>query len=947
MPVVPDRLARRLGGLAAPLAPTLLSCALAACAGASAQTPAAAPLAAAATPPKASEVQRQSFDIPYSKHTLANGLTLIVHEDHKAPIVAVNVWYHVGSKDERPGRTGFAHLFEHLMFNGSEHFDDEFFRPLEAVGASKMNGTTWFDRTNYFENVPTSALDMTLWMESDRMGHLLGAIDQNKLDEQRGVVLNEKRQGENQPYGRVDGLIARETYPAGHPYSWDTIGSEADLNAATLADVKQWFTDNYGAANAVLVIAGDVQTDEVVKKVEHYFGDIAPGPVRERHGAWPAKMSGSKRSVMQDRVPQPRLYQTWNIPGFCEQDTNLLQVASEILAGGKNSRLYQRLVYRDRLATSVDASLGPFEIGSQFQITTTVQPGGDVASVEQAIDEELQRFLEQGPTQEELERIKIGHESDFVRSLERIDGSGGKSMTLAQYQVYCGSPDWYKKELGWVFASTPAQIRDTTRAWLSDGRYTLTVEPFPEYQTAKAGADRSKLPAPGAAPALKLPALQRATLSNGLRVLLAERHEVPVVQATLLVDAGFAADAGIGAGTSKMMLEMLDEGTPTRDSLQIARDLEDLGARFAATANQDSTLIGLNALKRQLAPSLDVFADLLLHPSFPDGELARLKQQRLAGIAQEKSQPVGLLTRLYPQLIYGRDHAYSNPRSGNGNEAAVAAITPADLKALHERWLRPDNAQLLIVGDTTLAEIKPLLEAKLGSWKAPATPLPVKNLGDVTLPSRPRVVLINKTGAEQTLIAAVSVAPPKSDPDDLPMVVANNVLGGMFVSRLNMNLREDKRWSYGASSVLGSTRGPRPFLAYAPVQADKTLEAIREMDKELRGFVGKRGVTPAELKMSVDNIVVGLPGDNETAGEVAGSYLNILQFGLPDTYYNDLVPKAEAITQAQANAAARKFLKPDALTWIIVGDLKRIEAPIRASKLGEVQVLDADGQPLR
>jgi zinc protease len=942
-----DRLAVRAGS-------ALLALSLAGCTSAATPTSAAAPAAsnpasdpAVAASAASGEARAAAFDIPYTKHILGNGLTLLVHEDHKAPIVAVNVWYHVGSKDEPEGLHGFAHLFEHLMFNGSEHYNDEFFRPLEAVGASKMNGTTWFDRTNYFENVPTSALDMTLWMESDRMGHLTGAIDQKKLDEQRGVVLNEKRQGENQPYGLADGIIAKETYPVGHPYSWDTIGSEKDLNAATVADVKKWFDEHYGAANATLAIAGDVNTDEVIKKVELYFGDIKPGPTLERHGPWTAKMSGSKRSSLQDRVPQARLFQVWNVPGFCDHDTNLLQLAGEVLAGSKNSRLYQRLVYKDRLATAVNAGLGPFEIGSQFQIDTLVAPGADVKAVEAAIEEELQRFLREGPTAEELERVKVQHEGDFVRGLERIDGFTGKSSILAQYQVYCGTPDYYKTEMRWILGTTPAQVRDVARSWLSDGRFTLDVQPFPEYTPAKTGADRSKLPAVTEAPPLKLPPLQRTTLSNGLEVLLAERHEVPVVQATLLVDAGYSADAGIAAGTAKMTLDMLDEGTPTMDSLAIARRAEDLSAVLMTSANSDAALIGLNALKSKLEPSLDLFSDVLLHPSFPEKELTRLKQQRLAAIQQEKSQPTGIMTRLYPQLIYGTGHAYSNPRSGNGTEASVASLSTDNLKQFYSRWLRPDNAKLMIVGDTTLAEIKPLLEARLAGWKAPAEAKPTKNLATVALPTKPRVFLVNKTGAGQTMIAAVLLAPPKSDADDIAASVANNTLGGLFISRLNMNLREDKRWSYGASSQLGSARGQRPLIAYAPVQADKTVESMREMDKELRAIVGKKPITAQELKMSADNIVVGLPGDNETAGEVAGSYLNILQFGLPDTYYNDLVPKVENLSVADANAALKRYLKPDALTWVVIGDLSKIEAPVRKLGLGDVQVLDADGKVLR
>ncbi|WP_428310994.1 M16 family metallopeptidase [Hydrocarboniphaga sp.] len=935
--MIVDRLAARAGF-------ALLALSLAACTTTAAQP---APAAKAGSAAATGAERAAAFDIPYTKHVLGNGLTLLVHEDHKAPIVAVNVWYHVGSKDEPEGLHGFAHLFEHLMFNGSEHYNDEFFRPLEAVGASKMNGTTWFDRTNYFENVPTSALDMTLWLESDRMGHLTGAIDQKKLDEQRAVVLNEKRQGENQPYGLADDIIAKETYPVGHPYSWTTIGSEKDLNAATVADVKKWFDEHYGAANATLVIAGDVNTAEVIKKVELYFGDIAPGPTLERHGPWTAKMSGSKRSSLQDRVPQARLFQVWNVPGFCDHDTNLLQLAGEVLAGSKNSRLYQRLVYKDRLATAVSAGLGPFEIGSQFQIDTLVAPGGDIKAVEAAIEEELQRFLREGPTAEELERVKVQHEGDFVRGLERIDGFTGKSSILAQYQVYCGTPDYYKTEMRWILGTTPAEVREVAGKWLADGRFTLDVQPFPEYTPAKTGADRSKLPAVGEAPPLKLPPLQRTTLSNGLEVLLAERHEVPVVQATLLVDAGYSADAGIAAGTAKMTLDMLDEGTPTMDSLAIARRAEDLSAVLMTTANADAALIGVNALKSRLEPSLDLFADVLLHPSFPDKELTRLKQQRLAAIQQEKSQPTGIMTRLYPQLIYGPGHAYSNPRSGNGTEASVASLSTDGLKQFYARWVRPDNARLMVVGDTTLAEIKPLLEARLASWKAPAEPRPTKNLATVALPAKPRVFLVNKTGAGQTMIAAVLLAPPKADADDIAATVANNTLGGLFISRLNMNLREDKRWSYGASSQLGSARGQRPLIAYAPVQADKTVESMREMDKELRAIVGKRPITAAELKMSADNIVVGLPGDNETAGEVAGSYLNILQFGLPDTYYNDLVPKVENLSVADANAALKRYLKPDALTWVVIGDLSKIEAPVRKLGLGDVQVLDTDGKVLR
>ena len=887
------------------------------------------------------------LDIPYQKHVLPNGLTVILHEDHKAPIVAVNLWYHVGSKDEKPGKTGFAHLFEHLMFNGSEHFNDEFFRPLEKVGATKLNGTTWYDRTNYFQNVPVSALDLTLWLESDRMGHLLGVIDQKKLDEQRGVVQNEKRQGENEPYGKVDELIAASTYPAGHPYSWTTIGSMEDLNAASLADVKEWFRTYYGAANVTLVLAGDIDPQQALKKVEHYFGDIPAGPVLKRQQSWIAKMSGERRASLQDRVPQARLYKVWNVPGVTERDFTLLDLYSDVLASGKNSRLYKRLVYQDQVATSVSAGLGPFELGSQFGLDVMAKPGVSLERVELLVNEELQRLLREGPTAEELNRAKIGRYASLVRGLERIDGFGGKSAILAESEVYGGAPDFYKQRLRWQEDATREDLRAAAQRWLSDGAFVLQVFPFPDYETAARGADRSAPPVPGTPPELELPPLQRDQLSNGLKLALAERHNAPVVQLNLIVDAGLAADTANRAGTAKLALAMLDEGTSTRDSLQIAARAEELGARIGAGSIQDSSYINLSAIKAKLDESLELYADVVLNPSFPAPDFARLQAIRLADIQQEKTQPDGIAFRNYRRLIYGPDHAYSNPGSGNGTEAVVRSLTPADLRAFYRQWVRPDNATLLIVGDTTLAEIKPLLEKHFGGWRPPAGPLPRKNIAPVPLPEQPRVFLINRTGSEQSLVLATHVAPPKSDPQDIAMQAANTALGGLFTSRINMNLREDKHWSYGASSGLVEARGPRPFIAYASVQTDKTAESMVELRRELVEAVGKRPITAAELEQARKALVLSLPGDNETTPEVAGSFLNILTFRLPDDYYNEFVGKVRALDVGDANAALQRLVHPQALTWLIVGDLSKIEPAVRKLKFGPVTVLDVDGNTLR
>jgi zinc protease len=903
--------------------------------------------AASRSPARPTTAVMPAVDIPYEKFVLDNGLTLIVHEDHKAPVVAVNIWYHVGSKDERPGRTGFAHLFEHLMFNGSENYRDDWFKVMEGAGATKLNGTTWLDRTNYFQNVPTSALDLTLWMESDRMGHLLGAIDQKVLDEQRGVVQNEKRQGQNRPYGKVSEMITQSTWPAGHPYSWETIGSMEDLNAASLEDVKEWFRAYYGAANAVLVIAGDITAAEARQKVEKYFGDIPAGPVVKRHQDWIAKMSGTRRATMQDNVPQARIYKVWNIPGYRHRDFTLMDMTADLLATGKNSRLYKRLVYTDRTATAVSAFVGPFELASQLMLVVTVKPGIDAALVEKALDEEVQKFLATGPTTAELERIRTTNFASFARGIERIDGFGGKSAILAESFVYGGTPDFYKTRLDWVSRATPADVTGVARRWISDGVFVLNVEPMPNFKTVASTVDRSKLPETGTPPALKLPPPARAKLSNGLDIVVVERHSAPVVDFTLMADTGFAADAAAKPGTARLAMLMLQEGTRTRSSLEIADRAESLGATLAVGSSLDRSYLNMNALSSRLPESLELYADVLLNPTFPAGELERLRGQTLATIQQEKAQPTALINRVLPKLLFGESHAYATPASGTGTEEAVSGLTSAELDAFYRRWVRPDNSVLLVVGDTTLAQIQPLLEQRFGSWRAPQEPAPKKNIANVSLAGKPRVYLIDRPGAEQSQIVAATVGPSRSDPDHIRFVALDTLLGGAFTSRLNMNLREDKHWSYGAGTRLSDAIGQGVYRAGAGVQTDKTAESMLEIRKELREVLADRKPTEQELAFAKDSLAIALPGNNETSDEIANSYGEILTYGLKDSYWNDFVGEVTSLTTADLGKAASRLIYPDALTWVVVGDLAKIEAKVRALNFGEVQIIDADGRPVR
>jgi zinc protease len=883
------------------------------------------------------------IDIPYQKFVLKNGLTLIVHEDHKAPIVAVNIWYHVGSKNEKPGRTGFAHLFEHLMFNGSENFNKDYFEPFERIGTTDQNGTTNEDRTNYFENVPSSALDIALWMESDRMGHLLGAIDKARLDEQRGVVQNEKRQGENEPYGKVFSIATPNLFPAGHPYSWEVIGSMEDLNAASLEDVREWFKAYYGAANAIIVIAGDVDVKTAREKVEKYFGDIPSGPPVSKHNVWIAKRTGEHRQQMEDRVPQARIYKFWNVPQWGSADGDYLNLVADTLSSGKSSRLYKRLVYDDQIATDVQAFTSLSEIAGVFLIQASARPGESLAKVEKAIDEELAKLLAQGPTPEELQRVKTQHRARFIRGIERIGGFGGKSDVLAQNQVYAGNPDHYKTTLKRVADATAADLKGAANRWLSDGVYALEVHPFPEYTTTQTSVDRKKLPEAGPPAEARFPELQRATLANGLKIVLAERHSIPQVNFQMMVDAGYAADQSIIPGTGGMTLSLLDGGTKRRNALQISDELLRLGANLNAGSDLDTSTVSISALKENLDASLDVFADVILNPSFPQEDFARLQKQRLSQIQQEKVQPIGIALRVFAGLLYGPGHAYSNPLTGSGTEESVSRLKREDLIKFHQTWFKPNSSTLIVVGDTTMAEIKPKLEKLFQGWQR--GDVPAKNIGTVALPQKQVVYLVDRPGSEQSVILASNLAPPKANKDESAIETMNSLLGGTFSSRINMNLREDKHWSYGAGSLVFDARGQRPFIAFAPVQTDKTKESIAEIVKELKGIVGSRPVAPEELVKAQASLTLTLPGSWETMFALGSSIGNIVRYGLDDRYYDSYANKIRALRVADIVPAANVTIKPDKLVWVIVGDRAKIEAGIRELGLGEIRVIDADGKP--
>ncbi len=886
-------------------------------------------------------------DIPYTKYVLDNGLRLIVHEDHKAPVVAVNVWYDVGAGDEKPGKTGFAHLFEHLMFNGSEHYNDDYFKPFDRVGATGMNGTTNQDRTNYFQVVPTTALDMALWMESDRMGHMRAAVDQARLDEQRGVVQNEKRQGENQPYGKVFLTIFENTYPDSHPYDHSTIGSMEDLNAASLADVHEWFDTWYGAANAVLVVAGDVEAEDVKARVEKYFGHIPSGPPLIKTDVQLARRSEPSRIILQDRVPQARVYKVWNVATVKDESVDHLSLASDVLSVGKSSRLYRRMVYDDQIATDIGAFVLAREFGSMFLVFATAQPGQDLAEVEAVLEEELQAFLASGPTEEELARAQASQRASFIRGVERIGGFGGKSDVLAASEVYLGSPDGHVQQQENLLTATASDVHNAAVEWLDEGVLTVEVRPYATYTTMDSTLDRSSGPPEVTEfPQASFPARQTAELDNGLKVILAQRDAVPVVNFTLLLDAGYASDQFALPGTARMAMAMLDEGTTSRDALEISDALDTLGATLGAGSNLDASSVSMSALASNLDESLGLFADVVLNPSFPEAEFDRLKQQQLAGIGREKVQPVSMAQRVLPRILYGEGHAYSNPLTGSGTEQSVSELSLESLRSFHDTWFRPNNATLIAVGDITLDELVPAIEARFADWEA--GDVPAKNLAEVPAQPETVVYLIDRPDSAQSIIFAGQVAPPKGDPANLRIEAMNDMLGGGFTSRINLNLREDKGWSYGARAILLDAAGQRPYYVFAPVQTDRTAESMAEIDKELRGIRsgGNRAPTADELAKVTDQNTLTLPGRWETNSAVMASLVEMVRFDLPEDYWDTFADAARGIGLSDVSAQADRVLQPDNLAWIVVGDRVRIEEKIRALGLGEMRFLDADGNPV-
>jgi predicted Zn-dependent peptidase len=993
--------------------------------------------------------------INYTQFFLPNGLRVVMHEDRSTPIVAVNVWYHVGSKNEVPGRTGFAHLFEHMMFQGSRNANFDYLKPIQEAGAA-VNGSTNADRTNYWQVMPSNFLELALFMEADRMGGLLEAMTQEKLDNQIAVVQNEKRQRyDNAPYGLVGAKIAETLYPPNHPYHWLTIGSLEDLAAASMDDVKAFFRRHYTPNNASLVIAGDIDPVRTRQLVEKYFKDIPKGPEPDRVSATQPVLEREVRAEMQDRVQLPRLYFVWHTPPHFTKDEAALDTLASVLGGGKSSRLYKSLVYEKQLAQQVSVFHLARELAGQFQIVVTGKPDSTPQQLEEALKAELARLSREPITAEELRRAYNSREASFIYGLQTVGGFGGKDDRLNLYATFVNNPGYFEEDLARYRRLQPNDLRRVAAQYLTDKRLVLSVVPArggrtrpasdagaaaagpregiapPARQTAgqqqpgntraesappvtsgapqdssgsasasqetagaqpqtraeaaatrPAGAtppaasapattprqagqagqtgqsaqarqdrkkqpeviDTSKLPPPGPNPSFKLPPAERRTLSNGLEVLVVEHHELPIINMNLIVKTGAAADPAGRAGLAALVADMLDEGTRTRTAMEISDQLADVGSSLGVDAGWDSTGANLTTLKRHLDLSLGIFADVMLNPAFPDRELERLRAARMATLRQRREDANQIANLVYASLVYGQGHPYGHPLVGD--EQSVPAITAEDVRKFYGTFFRPNNSTLIVVGDTTAAEIVPKLERAFGRWEKAHIPAVDVTAAPVQR-DRSTIYVVDRPGSAQSVILAGHISVPRSNPDFFPLLVLNTMLGGQFTSRINLNLREDKGYTYGARSTFDFRRGAGTFFASAPVFTGVTKESLSELLKELRGVRGEIPVTQAELEAAKQSIIRGFPRSFETPGQIANRLETVVTYDLPDTYFNTYIERIERVTLEDINRVARQHLRPDRLAVVVVGDRQAIEQGLRSLEdLGErITFVDTEGRP--
>lgn len=892
------------------------------------------------TLPTKTSIEYQNL-IPYQSFQLDNGLTVIVHEDSNAPLIAVNTWYKVGSKHEPEGKTGFAHLFEHLMFNGSEHYDKDLFVPLRQVGAVDLNGTTSSDRTNYFQTVPKEALDLALWLESDRMGHLLGAITQEKLDIQRGVVQNEKRIGDEKPYGEAYEIISKLSFPEGHPYSWTTIGSMEDLNAASLEDVHQWFKDFYGPNNAVLVLAGDIDVKTAKEKVTHFYGDIAPSRFPHQPVAWVPNLTENRRYELTEQVPQKRLYRVWNTPELGTDASRTFELLGDILGNHASARLHKRLVLDEALALNLDIGQYSRPLSGQFWMIVDLKPEANIAYVESVLDQELNKLIDEGVSTLELNRSVVRAQSDFFRQIELLGGHTGRANTLASGAVYLNDPGAYAKDLAFWDQVTPKTIQRVTADWLTKPHVTVVYHTEMPLTAKAEGADRSVLPEVPSAKAYTFPKFSQFELDNGLKVVALNRTNVPLIEASLMFDAGFERDGQTHQGLAHLAMETLANSTETLDRVGLASALNDIGAQLGVQVSLNNAYLNLSALKEYWEESLGYFADIVTMPGLREEDIQLNLELLQADIEASEKNALSMAFRAFPALLYGTNHPYGVTGSGKGFKETLANLDKSKVSEYVNQWIRPDNARLFVVGDFNPETLKSQLNAQFKDWRKPSRPVVAREHPQAAVRKQPVLYFIDMPKATQSAILAGQVMPGNESQSHWPLTIANEAFGNDFTSRLNMNIREDKGWTYFAYSRLNATKQVSRWVMFSPVETDKTLPAIKEMQREMEEFIHTRPLSQWELDEVKANLIRGLPGTFATNGRV----LSLLQDmenenQLKQSYLQEKNARLVNLQLKSIHSDVKRHMNTNRLVWLIVGDKAKVYDQLQ--KLKRLKVIEVD-----
>jgi predicted Zn-dependent peptidase len=760
------------------------------------------------------------------------------------------------------------------------------------------------------------------------------------------VVQNEKRQGDNQPYGLVEYAQLEELYPEGHPYRHSTIGSMADLDRASLEDLRSWHRDHYGPNNAVLVLAGDIDVPTAKALVQKYFGDIPRGAVNNPAAADVPTLKARVDRTLHDRVSNTRLYRTWVVPGLTDASAADLDVAATVFGGLSSSRLDNALVRGDQTAVAVTGGYQPFHRIGQLEFSVDVKEGEDADAVGKRLDALIADYIANGPTADEVARVATRRMAERIRALEPVGGFTGKSVVLAEGALYNDDPGFYRKELAEYGAVTPASVKAVMQKWLTRPVLALTVapgerEPYAEAATKlpppKPAAPlaikaRDPMPGVGTMKTLDFPAVERAKLKNGIEVVYAHSAAVPLTNVAVEFDAGIAADPANALGTQRLMLNLLDQGTTSLDTVQIAETNERLGAQLGTVAGIDRTAVTMSVVSPNLGGGLDLLSDVIRNPAFKAEDVERLREVQLAGIAQEQASPNSIGARAWPGIIYGAGHPYGRPFSGMGDAGVVKALTRENLQAFHDAWIRPDNARIFVVSDKPLAELTPMLDASFGLWERPSAAKGSKVFPASIPAPKPRIVLIDRPQSPQSIILGAAVLPVSGRDDLVAFNGANEVIGNGFLSRINQDIRETRGWSYGLSGRVTLAEQRSPYIINAPVQANRTGESVAVLIDQYRHFLSDKGVSAAERERVVNGNVRQLPGSFESSANVLTALRTNVLYGRPDDYYETLGPRFDKLSAADMDAAARKIIKDSDFVWVVVGDAASVKPQL--DKLG-------------